>query len=435
MNNCKKMKILLVTGDVWNDSTNGNNIYTNWFKDYDAEFANIYLSPGVPENTICSKYFQVTDKMMARSLLFQRAGQSFEQECKLNENHPVNLNVEREDVTLYTIIKRFAGEPLRIAREILWTMGRYNIPELKKFIDEFKPDIVFCPHLFSLKYRRIERIVHSMTDAPMVGFTGDAEASLRAINYNPLFWLRQLTLHLLYKKHIKLFKWYFTFSKKQCEEITKRYGVPAETLYKCADVVPLQQRKTNEVIKLVYAGRLYCNRWRTISAIGDALVKLNKDSCKAEVYVYSQDKLTAKQQKALSPQKYIHFMGAIHPSLLPKIYKEADIALHVESFGKKDSYITMHSFSTKIVDLLSCSSAIMALCKDNNNGWNYLRKEKAAICISDTKDILPIMQSIVDNPSLLNEYALRAHQCLQKNHSRKDIHRQIERVFTFVIEQ
>ena len=38
MNNCKKMKILLVTGDVWNDSTNGNNIYTNWFKDYDAEF-------------------------------------------------------------------------------------------------------------------------------------------------------------------------------------------------------------------------------------------------------------------------------------------------------------------------------------------------------------------------------------------------------------
>ena len=42
-----KMKILLLTIDVWNDSTNGNNCYTNWFENFDAEFANIYLGPGV----------------------------------------------------------------------------------------------------------------------------------------------------------------------------------------------------------------------------------------------------------------------------------------------------------------------------------------------------------------------------------------------------
>ncbi len=34
-----KMKILLLTIDVWNDSTNGNNCYTNWFENFDAEFA------------------------------------------------------------------------------------------------------------------------------------------------------------------------------------------------------------------------------------------------------------------------------------------------------------------------------------------------------------------------------------------------------------
>lgn len=429
------MRILLVTGDVWNDSTNGNNIYTNWFEGYDAEFANIYLSPGVPENKICSKYFQVTDKMMARSVLFKRAGQSFEQECNHDDNFPSILNIERDDVALYAIIKRFAGEPLRIAREILWTVGRYNISALQKFIEDFKPDIVFCPHLFSMKYRRIERIIHAMTDAPMVGFTGDAEASLKVISYNPLFWLRQLTLHFFYKKHIKIFKWYFTFSKKQCEEITKKYGVPAEPLYKCADVASFAEKKPNKIIKLVYAGRLYCNRWKTISAIGEALVQLNKNGCMAEVYVYSQDKLTSKQQKALSINKYIHFMGATHPSCLPEIYRNADIALHVESLDKKYSYVTRHSFSTKIVDLLSCSSAIIAICSDNNNGWNYLRNEDAAICISDYKDIFPILKEIASNPNLLNEYAKKANQCIQKNHSRIEIQQQINRVFTNVVEQ
>lgn len=429
------MRILLVTGDVWNDSTNGNNIYTNWFENFNAEFANIYLSPGVPENKICSKYFQVTDKMMARSLLFKRAGQSFEQECKQDVNQPPILNIERDDIRLYSTLKKISGEPIRIAREILWTVGRYNTIALQKFIDDFKPDIVFCPHLFSLKYRRIERIIHSMTNAPMVGFTGDAEASLKTISFNPLFWLRQLTLHYFYEEHIKLFKWYFTFSKKQCEEITQKYGIPAEPLYKCADSVSIQRKKPNKILKLVYAGRLYCNRWKTISAIGDALVHLNKNGCCAEMYIYSQDKLTYKQKNALSIRKYIHFMGSVHPSCLPEIYRSADIALHVESLDKKYSYVTRHSFSTKIVDLLSCSSAIIAICRENNNGWNYLRDEDAAICISEYKDILPNLEKILSNPNMLYEYAEKANQCIQKNHCRIDIQQQISRVFTNIIEQ
>ena len=58
----------------------------------------------------------------------------------------------------------------------------------------------------------------------MVGFTGDAEASLHNISYNPLYWIRRIPLHLSYAKHIKIFKHYFTFSEKQCEEITKLYS-------------------------------------------------------------------------------------------------------------------------------------------------------------------------------------------------------------------
>lgn len=41
--------------------------------------------------------------------------------------------------------------------------GRYDIKSIKAFIDEFNPDIIFCPHLFSIKSRRIERIIHSIS--------------------------------------------------------------------------------------------------------------------------------------------------------------------------------------------------------------------------------------------------------------------------------
>ncbi len=429
------MRVLLVTEDCWNDGTNGNNIYTNWFEGFDAEFATIYCGPGVPDNTICTTYFQVTDKMMISSLYSKKAGHFFEWKKCNDSGKRQPVNVEADDVVLYAKLKHFACEPLRLLRDVLWSVGRYDIEGIRAFINDFNPDIIFCPHLFSIKSRRLERIVRKLSDAPMIAFTGDAEASLRNVNYNPLYWMRQMHLYRLYPKHVKLFEHYFTFSQKQCEEITSRYGVPASPLYKCADIKPFGEKKVNEPIKLIYAGRLYCNRWKTISAIGDALKELNKESVKAEVYVYSQDQLSAGQRKALSEEKYIHFMGAVHPSKLSQIYIDADIALHVESFDKKYKYATMHSFSTKIIDLMSSTCAIMAICWSQNNGLNYLKKENAAICVSAYEDILPTLKKITKNPELISGYAKKASECGMRNHSRAIIQNQIVTIFSKYINE
>lgn len=429
------MKILLIIGDVWNDSTNGNNIYTNWFEGYDAEFANIYLSPGVPENNICTKYFQVSDKMMARSFFGAKAGQIFEMDASKIYTTSIAKNTAEDATVLYSKMKRFAGEPLRLVYDALWAWGRYDLKKMQQFIGDFDPDIIFCPHLYSIKCRRIEQIIRKMTDVPMVAFTGDTEASIKAVSYNPLFWIRRLFLAATYGKHVKLFSQYFTFSTEQCKEIESKYGVPAEPLYKCVDLGEFHTKEPNQVIKMVYAGRLYCNRWKTISAIGDALKELNKDGKKAEVYVYSQEHLTESQRAALCEDKYIHFMGAISPAKLPHIYQEADIALHVESFDKKYKYATMHSFSTKIIDLMASTCAIMAICWNQNNGWNYLKKKDAAICLSDYKQILPALKEITNNPSKISEMAKKAYDCGISNHNRKKIQEQITTIFNKILNE
>lgn len=429
------MRILIVGIDCWNDSSNGNNVYSNWFTGFNAEFANIYLGPGIPENECCERYFQITDKMMAQSLYSRRAGKCFR--IPLNEMHPESVaipSVESDEV-VYNKAKFFSGQLLYLIRDIIWSIGSIDKKALKDFITDFNPDIIFCPHLYSVKVRRVERIIHSICNAPMVGFTGDAEASLHNISYNPLFWLRRIPLHWSYAKHIKIFKHYFTFSEKQCEEITKQYGVPSCTLYKCADCEPIEEKEINSPLKIVYAGRLYCNRWKTIGAIGDALTILNKDSVKAEVFVYSQDQLTAKQKDALSPSKFIHFMGATHPSNLPRIYKDADIALHVESFDKKNRLDTMHSLSTKIIDLMSSTCAILAICWDKNNGWNYLKREDAAICLSKIEEILPTLQEIISKPQIIKDYAKKANECGRRNHSKEHIQGQIRKNFMSIINQ
>lgn len=429
-----KLRILVVTSDLWDDVSNGNNIQTNWFTGFDAEFANIYLVPGMPNNKICNRYFQVTDAMMVKSFFGKRAGRAFTMTSSdINLNPKVTANVEQENVGLYKSLRAHTGEWLRWARDILWELGRYDKKAMKVFIKDFNPDIVFCPHLFSMKSRRLERIVHSMTDAPMVCFNGDAEASLRAISYNPLFWYRRIRNHLLYPAFLKKFSYAFTFSLRWSRMQTEKYGVLSEPLYKCIDALPYELKEVHSPIKFVYAGSLYCNRWKTLSVVGDALKMLNVNGVKAEMYVYSQSVLTEEQKSVLSEDKYIHFMGCVSPDKLPQIYRNADIALHVESFDKKYMLETEHSFSTKLTDLMVSTCAILAICWEQNSGWNYVKDNDAAICLSSYEEVLPKIREIITDPTIIQTYARKAADCGIKNHNREKIQMQIRNVFEKVI--
>lgn len=430
----KKIRILIVSTDLWNDVSNGNNIQSNWFDEFDAEFANIYTVPGLPNNKICTRYFQVTDAMMAKSFLGKKAGRAFTwNQSEYDGSIESTIAVEQENIGFYKTLRMHTGELLRWVRDFLWEWGRYDKKALKQFIDDFNPDIVFCPHLFSMKSRRLERIIHSMTNAPMVCFNGDAEASLRAISYNPLFWYRRIRDHMLYPAFLKKFSYAFTFSPSWSKMQTEKYGVSSEPLYKCIDAINFEEKTVHSPIKMVYAGSLYCNRWKTLSVIGNAMKIINEGSKRIEMYVYSQSVLTEKQKDALSEDKYIHLMGCVNPNQLPQIYKDADIALHVESFDKKFMLETEHSFSTKLTDLMVSSCAILAICWDKNSGWNYVKENDAAICLSSYDEVLPKLIEIVERSSIIQEYAKKAYECGVKNHNREKIQKQIRDVFERVI--
>lgn len=63
------MKILIISQEVWRDDTNGGNVLSNIFDGMEAEFAQIYCSPGTPSNGICKRYYQMTDIMVINNIL------------------------------------------------------------------------------------------------------------------------------------------------------------------------------------------------------------------------------------------------------------------------------------------------------------------------------------------------------------------------------
>lgn len=429
------MRILLITAEEWNDYVYGNGVLTNWFTDFDAEFAQIYTSPGLPNNKVCHKYFQIDEGQMVRSVFSNcKAGH----EVKMpddNIDDVTKKNAQRQGVYgLFKKLSMWIRTPIVMLQDLIWAIGRYDKDALRQFVYEFNPDIVFCPQLGNPKMWRLERIVKSMTKAPFIAFTGDDEASYQQISYSPLFWLRRWYCHRGLKNNINLFSHYFMHSSEQANDYMKEYGVHASTLYKCGDFsTTFVEKPIGSPIRLVYAGRLYCNRWKTLAEIGKALHEINKNGERMVLDIYTQETMTAAQRKPLCPENSVYVRGSVNPKQLKDVYRAADIALHVESMDKKNRLATRVSFSTKIIDLMSSTCAILAVCWNRHCGYQYLHDNDAAFCVDSYNDILPVLQNIADNPSLVTEYARKAHECGQKNHTREKIQKQIRDKFDEVI--
>lgn len=430
------MKILLITAEEWNDYVYGNGVLTNWFTDFDAEFAQIYTSPGLPNNKVCHRYFQIDERQMVRSIYSNvKAGQEILMPKNKAELDATKVNAQRQGVYgLFKKLSMWMRTPVVMLQDLIWVTGRYDKVALQKFIDDFNPDVVFCPQLGNPKMWRLERIIKSMTDAPFVAFTADDEASYKQYGWSPLFWLRRWYCHKGLKRAVKMFSHYLMFSAEQAQNYTREYGIPTSTLYKCGDFSEkFEEKPVGIPIRLVYAGRLYCNRWKTLAEIGKALHEINKNGERMVLDIYTQEALTAEQRKALCTENSVYMKGSVTPAQLKEVYRNADIALHVESMDKKNRLATRVSFSTKIIDLMASTCAILAVCWNRHCGYQYLRDNDAAFCVDNYSNILPMLQRIVDNPSLVQEYARKAYECGLRNHTREKIRKQIKDKFEEVI--
>src|SRR5690606_15077845 len=106
----------------------------------------------------------------------------------------------------------------------------------------------------------------------------------------------------------------------------------------------------------------------------------------------------------------------------------------VESFEKKYRYATRVSFSTKIIDLMASSCAILAICWDKHAGYQYLKAQDAAFCVSEIHEIEIVLKKIARQPALINQYAKKAKACGINNHTKYIIQQQITSVFSKVIQ-
>ena len=421
------MKILIISAEVWTEQSNGGNVLSNIFDGFPGEFAQIYCNPGKPNNKICKRYYQMTDGMVIRNFFSHKPiGQEFLLEENLSKENDEIIKSKPINKKFNSFFHRYRLGIFFAIRNFLWNTSKWKNEKLKAFLDDFKPDIIFAPCYGNVFMLKLTRFVADYTKKKVISYISDDSYTLKQLRFSPYFWINRFSVRRQLRKTFPYYSLTYTMTELQKEQCERDFNAPMSILRKSAIVenVPIKVN-INRPIRLVYAGGVYLNRWKTLKAIALALKKINAIEIKAVLDIYTATELSRQMKKYLNDGQNIFLHEVVSLEELKKIYANSDIALHVESFDLKNKLAVRMSFSTKIIDCLASGCAVLAVCDSKQAGLAYLSKEDAAICI-DSLDALPYrLEEIVQNQNILIEYAQKARNCLEKNHNKE---RTLERI-------
>lgn len=415
------MRILIISKEAWRDEQNGGNVLSNMFSQLpNSEFAQIYCNEQEPNNTICRNYYQMSDRMMVNNILHRaHVGRKV-----VYDKVPTKTEAKTESYK--TAGGKFGGNLKRVARELVWAIGRWDKKEIITYAREFNPDIIFAPCYGNHYMQRLTALVHNALNVPVVSYISDDFYTNKQFKFSPIFWLNHMFIRRRTRKIFRHYSLVYTMTDEQKQQCERDFGANMKILRKNGKFEnQYLKSKVNDPIRFVYAGGIYLNRWKTLGALAEAMRHINADGVKMILDIYTNNKLDQQMQQEINDGITARVHKAVSMAELMDIYHKSDVALHAEAFDITNRHVVRMSFSTKIVDCMDSGCAVMAICDKKQAGGSYLRRNECAICIHDLKQIESVLRNIVDHPNQLIKMQNKAFEVGRKNHLQENITRDL----------
>src|SRR5690606_33121354 len=187
----------------WRDDNNSGNTLLNIFGNTNAEFAQIYCSTELPNNNLCKRYYQISDSMIINNIINnKKIGRKLKYHNfpKESDGKQASIDNVQKGTMFYKFFKRYNLQIFYILKEMLWKWSDWQNDDLKDFIQEFDPDIIFAPCYGNHYMLSMNRYVANLTNKPMISYISDDHYSLKNLRYSPLYWLNRLLLRANLKK-------------------------------------------------------------------------------------------------------------------------------------------------------------------------------------------------------------------------------------------
>lgn len=409
-------RILVISVGAWNSKVGST--WPSILKGYNSEnIANICIRDEIPDSKICSRYFNISENRVMKSIIKRNLKTGKELTAKNSEENIQDLNAHNER---YQKMKKKRRYSLLMARELVWKLGNWKTAELDAFIDSFKPDVILYSMTVYIHHSNIVEYAIKRTGAKAVAYIWDDTFTYKQsdeIGYKIYRFFQRRAL----KRLAKLTDKFLAISDMTKEEADEFFGIDCTVLTKPLYIEPkVDYSEFKMPIKAVYTGNLFIGRDKSLARLVKAAKNINRDEIKIRFDIYTSTVLSDEIKNELNCN-YCEIHSAVPQEEVFEIQRNSDLMLFVEDIDGKDARVARLSFSTKITDYLSSGKCIFAVGYKETAPMQYFIKNNAAVIASDDKEIEEKLQMLVNNPELLVQYAENARKTGIENHNEEKI--------------
>lgn len=410
------MRILVVSNTSWADDNSFGNSFSNIFKGIpDLQFANIYLRPGQPQNDFEMCFFQITEKTLLRNLKKPKIPSGI----RVFPDGTKGEAPEKEAISGFRQASKLRWQILFWARDLIWKVGRWKSAQLRKFLDDFHPDLIFQPVYVHPYINDLVLYIKEYTKAPMLGYICDDNYTLRQFRLSPLYWIDRLWSRQKVKAVIEKCEVLYVISQIQREEYEKIFTPPCKILTKCEDFdKPSPEWKLpGDMVRMIYAGNIGAGRWESLALIASAAARLNQEGYQVRFDIYSATPQTKKMRKALNVTGCRLHDPVSYEKVL-ELQEKSDILVHAEGLSLKSRMICHQSFSTKLVDYFAIGKCIFAVGTEDVACIKHLKDNHAAVVAENKSMVYKKIKWLLSDTDRILQYGKRAYLCGMKHHNR-----------------
>lgn len=416
-------KVLILSRGVWDDSKGTSSTLTNLFEDYDPDkLALMYIETITPNTKCCNRFFQISEFSLIHKIYKWRTKTGHAFDTKGQVQAVTDDKIAEQEASTMQYVRGHRSIWLSFAREILWAFNGWKSKELKQFVQDFNPDVIWMDGSPLPLMNRLYDYVLKIAKKPAVIFMQDDVYTYESCGSK---WSSKLYKWLLRKKVRKVVRQsddMFVISPKMKKEYDTIFGVNSTVITKGVDVdrLPPISHEIHNPIRLVYLGQVIYGRIYSLISIAEALRKINADGQKMQLFVYTNNQLGEEEKSKLIVKDSVFLMPPVPYSEVPRVMAENDVVVFVESLNPHFFNVARLSFSTKICDYLASGKCIFAVGPDSIAPMEYLRDEDVALVATSLDEIQKQVIKLSDI-RVVKEYEEKARCCVIAKHDKKKI--------------
>ena len=411
-------KILLVSRGVWDDNGTSSTL-TNIFENYDrSKLSQIYIETKRPNTNHCSSFFQISEFSLIKKMY----------KWNLRTGHRVNSmyiqdeEAARKEAETMSYVRGHRSFIYTLLRELLWHLNGWKTKELKEFVKEENPDLIWLTGSPLILMNRLSQFVVKVAKKPYCIYEMDDVYSYKNCGYNPLKYIYRFFLRKRVKSLIKGASQVFVISPKMKREFDDIFGIKSCVLTKG---IVFSERHfvpyiPKDPVKMVYMGQLIYDRISSIAILAKALKDINAKNNRLLLNIYTGTQISESIKDTITRDGSVCFCASVPYSQVDGIINQSDVVLFAESLNPKFKNIARLSFSTKLTDYFAGGKCLFAIGPDDIAPIEYLKEKDAAIVVSNYDELVDKLEYLL-SPNVISEYEEKSYQCGEQNHNKSAI--------------